>query len=304
MARVLYQTPTGKHPLLGYTMSVVDLCMTSEIMRGDSPRSWKKGDFGYTSGPVQMSRSAIAMEFLKTDCDYLLMHDDDLAVSPFGAAGNPIDVFVQHMDAHPDVGLIGAVYLRENPRVPLVNMWHPRWPQAEGDLGEMVQAVCNFPAQPFDCAAIGTGFVMIRRAAMKAICARDGGNAGPPFSFQIAKNRWGQTVETGEDFLFCQNLQRLGWKVQADPRFTTIHIKDSGRLTYDQADWGKVENFEISTDPGTRIVHVGGITCLDVSEIRRRDAADRGALSAIDPPALLPPALYSANGEDACKLSH
>lgn len=273
MARVFYATPTGKHPHCGYHLSVVDLLMTSEVMRADK---WRSGAFAYVAGPVQMARSAITMAFRDSDADYLLMHDDDLSVNPFGKYGNPIDVWVKHMDESPGVGVVGACYLRESPRVPLINFWHPAYPQTATDRGEMVSAVCNLPHGIFDCAAVGTGFMMISRAAAVAVLNREGGNAGPPFCFPVGPNRWGGVVETGEDFHFCNTVERLGFRVQADTRFPTCHIKESGKLTYEHEAWQAMRDMTLDADKRARVVVVDGVTCIDVSQVRIEDARERG----------------------------
>lgn len=279
MPRVYYATPTGRHPHCAYVLSVVDMICSSKVMS----EAWRTGSFAFVSGPVQMARSAIAMAFRDGDADYLLMHDDDLSVNPYGPAGNPIDAWVEHMDAHPEVGVIGAVYLRENPRIPLVNLWHPEYPPTENDRGEMVNAVCNLPDGIFDVAALGTGFMLIRKEAMRAVCDREGGNAGPPFIFEVGKNRWGGTVETGEDFHFCNTVERLGWKIQADTRFPTVHLKESGKLVYDHHQWQSIENMQLDADKRSRVIEVNGITCIDVSQVRRDEARERGVLPDLGP---------------------
>lgn len=218
--RLYFATPTGGHPVPMYTSCVREMemgCRTFE--RG--PR-----DFAFMKAPVQMARTAIVSEMLAQDYDYLVMLDDDMFVESSGPAGNALDAWHELMDANPKVGMVGAVYLRERPAMPTVMVPHPEHPE------ELCSVVAGFQYQPTEVGAVGTGFVMIRRAAIEAIA-----DELPHFRFAHRRNFTGGWSEMGEDFDFCTRLRKAGYQVLADPRFATLHQKDSGRLRYDWHEW-------------------------------------------------------------------
>lgn len=270
MPRVLYGVPTGGHPHPAFVLSLRDIEVTTRL----SER--RPGDFEFARGPVQMSRSHIATNFIQGTWDYLLMHDDDLAVNPHGPVGNPIDAFIKHMDATPTCGMIGAIYLRENPQIPLVNMWHPDYATGDYRRREMMSAVAGFPNLPFKVASVGTGFVLIRRQALLDVHNQRAGNGGPVFRFAVEEDRNGMMREVGEDYDFCARLHNAGWEVWADPRIPTIHFKESGRLTYEWAQWENQGSIALTVQPGASLkflpVGENQVQCIDVSEVRNAEA--------------------------------
>lgn len=245
MDRLLYATPTGGNPKMGYAV-----CLRAMEMGIRSFGVRALEDFAAVASPVQMARSQLALRALRGRCfkehdhkadgcgceaepyDYLLMHDDDLMVAPTGPLGSPVDVWHKYMQENPDVGIIGAVYLREGLMVPNVVFAHPDDPQ------ERCQAVAGFPQGVFECGGVGTGFMLISRACLETLadkCDADGGL--PMFRFPMRRRREGMVVEDGEDYDFCKRAREAGFKVLADPRFDTVHIKASGQLTYNRDAW-------------------------------------------------------------------
>lgn len=224
-ARLLYATPTGKHPHPAYVSSARQLEMTCKSFKREVH------DFLFAAGPVQMARTTIADHAINDGYDFLLMHDDDLVVNAGGEKnGNPIDEWHELFDAQPEVGVIGAVYLRERPNIPTVVMSHPQYPE------ENCHVVSGLPPQPMVVSGIGTGFMMIRVSAMAALREKED-HAHALFRFPFTRTRWGIVNHTGEDYDFCARMRRMGNLVLADARWETCHIKESGRLVYRQADW-------------------------------------------------------------------
>lgn len=242
MDRLLYATPTGGHPHVMYCASVraLELACRSFGVRG-------AGDFCYVQAPVQMARSKIADIALTKGYDYVVMHDDDMALHPGeegGNVGNPLDAWHELMQQRPDVGMIGAVYMRERPQMPNVAVPHPKYPE------ELCHATHGYPAEPFEVGAIGTGFVMIRVSAMADLADAEFEDGAPPmFRFPMTETRWGMISETGEDYDFCRRLRGCGRKVLADPRVRTVHIKDRGHLVYDYRAWEAA-----CASPGSRVL--------------------------------------------------
>ncbi len=244
MPRLLYATPTGKHPTVGYVISQRAVEMACRSFGVRHPR-----DFQFAMGPVQMARSEIAKQTLAGHChvnhecksdragcvidryDFVLMHDDDLAIYPQGHA-NPIDEFLAIFEADPTVGVVGALYLREKPLLVNLTVPHPRHPD------ELCHVIHGIPAKPFEAGGIATGFMMIRREVLEALGEiLDAAGGGSMFQFGTYTTEWGTRYEVGEDYDFCKRVRALGWKVIADPRWKTTHIKDRGALSYDRDAW-------------------------------------------------------------------
>lgn len=246
------------HPHIGYVQTVHAMGVTCKTFeRGPK-------DMVFCKGPVQMARSRIAAQTIEQHYDFVLMHDDDLAVDPVGAMGNPLDVWHELFDVNPDVGVIGAVYLRERPLSPTVCMPHPEFPE------ELCHVVAGFPFAPLEVAALATGFMMIRRQVFEALA-----DDQDMFRFTARKNRWGGISQRGEDYDFCVRAREAGWKVLADPRFTTTHMKDQGPLVFNWHDWEagwkdgapgvaeRADELRGHLGNGPRVIEIRGMAAID-----------------------------------------
>jgi hypothetical protein len=280
--RLLYATPTGKHPHPGYVVSMRDLEMSCATFERHP------NDFQMASGPVQMARTTIAERALAgapcterhdhqakkgNDCklapyDYLLMHDDDLIVNAAGPVGNPIDAWHAIFEKNQDVGVIGAVYLREAMETPTVVMSHPDYPE------ENCHVIAGLPPAPFPVAGIGTGFMMIRVSALRELVEKEDG-AHAIFRFPFNRTRWGTVNHVGEDYDFCARMRGAGYKVLADGRFETMHIKETGQLIYSpdtyNARWQdgspgvreRAEKLRRAVPSLMTAIRINGVDCID-----------------------------------------
>ena len=277
--RLFYATPTGKHPHPGYVTSMRDI----EMSMASFDR--RPEDFAFACGPVQMARSEIAERACRGVCnekhvhgdeksckrvpyDYLLMHDDDLIVNAAGPLGNPVDAWHAIFEANPDVGVIGGVYLRENMETPTIVMSHPVYPE------ENCHAVAGMPFGAFPVSGIGTGFMMIRVSALAKLREKEDG-AHSLFQFPFNRNRWGSVNHSGEDYDFCARMRGIGYKVLADSRFETAHIKESGTLNFHHATYEagfsdknpnimeRLTRLRKAVVAGVVAIKVDGIDCLD-----------------------------------------
>lgn len=246
MPRLLYATPTGQTPKIGFVLSQRALEMDC---RGFGQRHAR--DFQFAMGPVQMARSKIAQQTLDGRChvdhkcppggagcvvdryDYVVMHDDDLQLYPQGGH-NPLDEWLALFEADPSIGVIGALYMREKPLLVNLTVPHPR------HTGELCHVIHGIPSQPFEAGGVATGFMMVRREVFEAlseILDADGG--GNMFNFAVRTSEWGTKYGVGEDYDFCMRVRDVGFKVMADPRWITTHMKERGALVYDHDAWEK-----------------------------------------------------------------
>ncbi len=307
--RLFYATPTGKNPKLAYVLSSQAIRMTVKSFRHEFD------DASFDSGPVQMARSSIAERMLQPQyicesakcghrrlhedelksgkcpgCtepikpflyDYVLMHDDDLGVCPLIGGMNAADLLYQAFQHNPNVGVAGAVYLRESPPITTVTIEHPQF------KGESVNVVRGFPEGVFECFGVGTGFILISRPCLEAIQELDerehpGGR--PMFGFWPSLNAWGMTSVMGEDYDFCLRAHRAGFRVMADARIPTSHIKDNGPLNYDWASWNDPKReHKISARgiEGAVVAVINGLECVDCTPRRAKDAENAGIKLAV-----------------------
>lgn len=312
--RLLYATPTGKHPHPAYIQS-------ARLMEA-SCRSFERRieDFLMAAGPVQMARSKIAEQAMRGNCyrrhdhkadaanckhepyDFVVMHDDDLAVDvAYGPCTvphdhgsglecdrprvNPLDAWHDIFARNPDVGVIAGVYLREVMETPLVVMSHPDYPE------ENCHVVAGLPHGPFVTSGVGTGFFMIRVSAMRAMVEADELAEECMFRFSFGQTRWGVTNATGEDYDFCSRMRKAGYRVLADPRFPSVHVKESGLLRYEhgayEADWGlgpdgkvneaRVRRLRSQLEPLMSLRVIDGVLCIDHTQQLAATAANRAA---------------------------
>lgn len=287
--RLLYCTPTGRHPHPSYVLSMRALEMATKTF-GDRGSV----DFQFGVGPVQMARTELATHAMDGNCperhrhtqgcqripyDYIVQHDDDLEVSPESPAGNPIDVWHGMMEADPTIGMIGAVYLRESPVIPNVTVEHPKHP------GELCHIVYGLPSEPFECGAVGTGLFMARVSMLRELAEKETEDGSPPlFRFSYPQSEWGICARTGEDYDFCMRVRALGYKVIADPRFPTIHHKPSRPLMFEHGEWerswqentiaaaNQTRDLRAAIGPrAIKLVRYGRYVVLDHTEQRARD---------------------------------
>jgi len=274
--RLLYATPTGKHPHPAFVSSARALELTCRTFER------RVHDFLFAAGPVQMARSTIADHAIKDGYDYLLMHDDDLVVNVSTQLGNPLDVWHELFQREKDVGVVGAVYLRERPMIPTVVMSHPEYPE------ENCHVVSGLPPAPFSVSGIGTGFMMIRVSALRALRDKEDG-AHTLFRFPFNMTRWGIVNNTGEDYDFCARMRGVGYKVLADARWETCHIKESGRLVFDQAQWEcswnddapgireRAQELRSQCQPKMTLTLINGVLCIDHTPQLMADAQEIAA---------------------------
>lgn len=139
---------------------------------------------------VQMPHSCacnvLAWRFLQTDCDSLLMMDDDMVFEPSAVA--------DLADTQSDHGIVSALYTtRREPVKPIALWWNGKRYAGKPD-SELRGLV--------DCDVVGFGFTLISRPLIEAVCKERG---------KDGIFTWSNTH--GEDGEFCVTAARLGYKV-------------------------------------------------------------------------------------------
>lgn len=158
---------------------------------------------------IALSREACAREAITMKSDYLFFIDSDMVFPP-----QAMGQLLQHA-AGKDI--IGANYYEK--RLPLVSTL--KMPDGKG----FATGSIPIPKEPFECAAIGTGFMAINLERLQDCMA------APYFAFTTdaagVTRAWADGP--GEDTAFCLRARKAGLSVWCDP---TIPILHSGKYLY------------------------------------------------------------------------
>lgn len=169
--------------------------------------------------PICSNRASICMRFLKTDCDFLMMMDNDIL--PYG---NPM-FFV-----HADKDIIGfPAKVRQTGRSLNWVAYHEvkNYGYVPVDFGKLP----NKEADLLPVDVVGTGCILIKRRVIKKLMNK------APFLVEFDKygiNRY------GTDFAFCRRAKKAGFEIFTAPNCICEHIKELGfldNLGHDDSDY-------------------------------------------------------------------
>lgn len=244
MSTTYYGIPTGGHPKA--------MCLESFV----SVANVAKGYFCVAQALLPESRNVLTKLAHGKGCDYLLMQDDDVSV--------PASAYIalkQILDSDPKVGMAAAIVLRAGPVIPNASLFDPDY----GDWSPypvLAAVVRGMPKEPFPVAGIGTGFCLVRMSALHEVREAYGNKV---WKFVEYTDRWGNEGAYGEDIWMGLRLNKLGWKVIADPRHRTVHMKDTGHLVYDPNEWDAGQTIDVSpyAPEDVRFRQINGIYCFD-----------------------------------------
>lgn len=155
--------------------------------------------------PIYSNRNAIVRRFLKTDCDFLIMQDDDIVPNH-----NPAELVFADKDV---IGSPAKVRTRHGTLDWVAYVMHPTLGgYASIDMGA---APTDADLVPVDI--VGTGLICIKRRVLEAIKA--------PFTVE---NDEDGVCEWGTDFAFCKRAKKAGFEVFTTPHRVCEHIKEMG----------------------------------------------------------------------------
>ena len=167
--------------------------------------------------PIYSNRNAIVQRFLKTDCDFLMMQDDDIV-----PLHNPAELVWADKD------IIGSpAKVRQNGQ-------QINWVAFLEDKERGGYFACDFAVAPCDADLVevdivGTGLILIKRHVLEAIKS--------PFTVENDENG---ICTLGTDFAFCKRARALGYKVHTSIHRVCEHYKEGGLLEssgYDDSDY-------------------------------------------------------------------
>lgn len=171
------------------------------------------------SNPISSNRNLITLRFLQSDCDFLLMLDDDV-VPQF----NPAELI------YADKDIIGCpAKVRSNGQLIAWTAYIPH-PSGEGystiDLNAFDDMLDLIPVD-----IVGTGCILIKRKVLEKLKA--------PFHSEFDANG---VQEYGTDFAFCRKAKKEGFEVYTTLQRRCEHFKEIGLL--DIEGWDSTNSFD------------------------------------------------------------
>jgi len=176
------------------------------------------------ANPISSNRNKITKRFLKTDCDFLLMIDDDVV-----PLHNPCELVRANMD------VIGSPAQVASPGHLMV--WTAYVPHPEGK-GYQAIDLDNFDDMfdMLEVSIVGTGCILIKRKVLESLKA--------PFHCEYDEDG---IIRYGTDFAFCRKATKAGFKVYTTMHRRCEHYKKVG-LNEEDA-WDSINSFDMSNTP-------------------------------------------------------
>lgn len=212
---VMICTPIARNPVWQYTASLAStmLFLTEQGV---------KCSFQFLIGSSRISeaRNELCAHFLSSGMTDLLFIDDDMEWTPASV--------LRLLGS--DKPLIGGVGRRRMPKPnndPSVWCWRP----IRGEDGKLTQD----EAGNVEVIGFGGAFMRIRRVVLEDMIAahpewKRGGDPEWPAHIKdnyyefFRQNHEGSTLDTSEDYVFCDRWRALGNSVWADPRIKLGHV--------------------------------------------------------------------------------
>lgn len=172
--------------------------------------------------PIYSNRNAIVKRFLATDCDFLLMQDDDVV-----PLHNPAELVCADLDI---IGFSTKVR-QENGRLNWV-----AYMEQEGMDGYFAVDLASSPTNTdlLTVDVVGTGCILIKRKVLETIKA--------PF---LVENDEDGIIKYGTDFAFCRRAKAAGFNIYTTRHRFCEHYKEMGMLEmtgYDDSDFFCTDN--------------------------------------------------------------
>lgn len=173
--------------------------------------------------PICTVRCAVAKRFLKTDCDYLMMQDDDII-----PLHNPAEL------VYADKDIIGCpAKVRQGERQ--MNWVAYVEEKTSGGYAPVDMSRVPGHADLIAVDVVGTGLILIKRRVIEAL---------GPGCFMDVFGPDGERRE-GTDFAFCNRARKAGFEIYTTPYRVCEHVKEVGLLDiqgYDDSDFVCLDN--------------------------------------------------------------
>lgn len=153
---------------------------------------------------IAENRAYLAIQALKRKCDYLFTVDDDMTF--------PKDTLDRLVANDKDIcGILAhSRSLNFNYMVTLIGQ------KERATNSDILMGRMTIPDKLFECEAIGSSVWLIKTSVFEQI-------EKPWFAFETLDN--GMT-KMGEDYWFCRQAKKAGFKIWCDPTLTIGHVGD------------------------------------------------------------------------------
>lgn len=180
------------------------------------PGIYPQHTFGFDfiqSSLISYARNYLVKRFLETDFDWLYFWDADMVIRDTSFLEKLLETSEKF-----DAKVVGGVY-----RLKSSHSKHRQYAAGNKDTKgnvDNVSGIQNFLVgelkEPQTADVIGTGSMMIHRSVLETL--KD------PW-FTIVDLPDGKVIP--EDYNFCANVRKAGFKIAVDPRFDTFHFGTS-----------------------------------------------------------------------------
>ena len=174
--------------------------------------------------PIYSNRNKIVKRFLASDCDFLMMQDDDIL-----QLHNPAELVWADKDV---IGCPAKVRTQQGTLDWVAYVHHP---QLDGYVTVDMSRVPT-DSDLISVDIVGTGLILIKRRVLEAIKA--------PFTVE---NDEDGVCEWGTDFAFCKRARAAGFEVYTTPHRVCEHFKETGLMEmdgYEESDHMDTSNYK------------------------------------------------------------
>lgn len=197
--------------------------------------------YWYTAGRMltQLAREKLAEHAVKENCDYMIMYDDDMVLSPDFAIK-----LLETMEKHKKIDVLGALaFMRNPPHYPVIYTTTEGYDGVNHSEYYIREYVKRYPKDTLvECDAVGFGGVCIKVDLLKRL--------GEPWFMS--------TTKTGEDIWFCYRAKRdVNARIFMDTRIKMGHLKNPEVIDEDYFDkWVKENKHDLGDEvPGKYVAY-------------------------------------------------
>lgn len=184
---------------------------------------WENPDKTWAN-PISSNRNKITKRFLETDCDYLLMIDDDIVPNH-----NPCEMVFADKD------VIGVPALVRSAGQMICWTAYVEHPDGNGYSAIDLDAFDDM-FDLLDVAIVGTGCILIKRKVLEAVKA--------PFHCEFDEDG---IQKYGTDFAFCRRAKKAGFEIYTTTHRRCEHFKVVG--LNDMDGWDPISYYDRSNIP-------------------------------------------------------
>jgi len=188
------------------------LCYVAILTRGTVPVKWARSlrelvlpnsTIGFIAGmPFDHARNTAVETVLKNNFKWLLFLDDDVIAPP-----NVLETLTRH-----ELDIVSGLYYRRNIPITPVMMREGIPPSYITDFT---------PGSLIEADLVGCGCLLIHRRVLETV-------PSPWFEWRLDRKDLPENEKCSEDFAFCRNAKKSGFKIYVDTSVSCEHAGYAG----------------------------------------------------------------------------